>query len=72
MKKKTKIILLASIGGFVVSLGLAVAIPFTILAVKTNNLKADYSYLKEDAIYKEKVEVTGLNLVTQHVSCMAI
>lgn len=69
MKKKTKIILLASIGGFIVSLGLAIAIPFTILAVKTNNLKADYSYLKEDAIYKEKVEVTGLNLVTQHVSC---
>jgi hypothetical protein len=69
MKKKTKIILFSSIGGFVLTLGLVVAIPFTILAVNTNNLKADYSYLKEDAAYKEKVEVTGLELVKQHVSC---
>ena len=69
MKKKTKIILIASISGFVVTLGLAVAIPFTILGVKTGQLKADYSYLKEDAAYKDKVEVTGLELVTQHVSC---
>lgn len=69
MKKKTKIILFTSIGGFVLTLGLVVAIPFVILGVNTGNMKADYSYLKEDAAYKEKVEVTGLNLVTQHVSC---
>ena len=70
MKKKTKIIIISAVaGGLVLSLGLAVAIPFTILAVKTSNLKADYSYLKEDATYKEKVEVTGIDLVTQHVSC---
>lgn len=69
MKKKTKIIIIVSVSAFVLSLGLAVAIPFTVLGVKTSNLKADYSYLKEDTSYKEKVEVTGLELVTQHVSC---
>ena len=69
MKKKTKIIVTISISSFVLALILATAIPFTVLAVKTNNLKSDYSYLKEDNAYKEKVEVVGLELVKQHVSC---
>ena len=69
MKKKTKIIIISSVAGFVVTLGLVVAIPFTILGIKTSNLNANYSYLKEDAQYKEKVEITGLELVKQHVSC---
>ena len=69
MKKKTKIIVTISISSFVLALILATAIPFTVLAVKTNNLKSDYSYLKEDNTYKEKVEVVGLELVKQHVSC---
>lgn len=68
MKKKTKIII-AAVSTFVVTLGLVVAIPFTVMGVKTANLKADYSYLKTDTTYKEKVEVTGIELVTQHVSC---
>ena len=66
MKKKTLIILISSIVG---ALALSVAIPFTILGIRTASLKADYSYLKEDATYKEKVEVVGLELVKQHVSC---
>ena len=66
MKKKIIIFLLL---GLVASLGLAVAIPFTILGVKTSKLKSDYSYLKEDAQYQEKVEISGLELVKQHVSC---
>ena len=69
MKKKTKIIIISISAGLMTTLGLAVAIPFTILGVKTANLNSDYIYLKEHATYKEKVEVTGLNLVTQHVSC---
>ena len=66
MKKK---IIVASILGFIITLGLVVAIPFTVLGIRTSNLKADYSYLKEDASYKDKVEISGLELVTQHVSC---
>ena len=66
--KKGKLALLIS--GIVISaLALAIAVPFTVLAVRTNNLNADYSYLKTEDEYKDKVEVTGLELVTQHVSC---
>ena len=68
MKHKTKIII-ASIAGFVLTLGLVIAIPFSILWIKTSKLKADFSYLKEDILYNEKVEIIGLELVKQHVSC---
>ena len=68
MKKKAKIIIGISCG-LVGALVLAVAIPFTILGIRTANLEKDYSYLKTDANYANKVEVEGLELVTQHVSC---
>ena len=68
MKKKTRIILF-SIIGFVLTVSIVVAVPFIVMGVKTNNLNKDYSYLKEDQTYSQKVEVTGLELVTQHVSC---
>ena len=68
MKKKTKIILI-SVSSAIITLGLVVAIPFTILGVRTANLKSDYSYLKEDSSYKEKVEIEDLELVKQHISC---
>ena len=68
MKKKTKIILI-SVSSFIVTLGLVVAIPFAILGIKTANLSAKYNYLQEDSAYKEKVEIAGLELVNQHVSC---
>ena len=66
MKKKLIIIITASIVG---ALTLSIAIPFTVLAIRTASLKSDYSYLKEDVAYKEKVEVVGLELVEQHISC---
>ena len=68
MKKKSKIIIFIS-AGLVISLGLAVAIPFTVMGIKTASLKADYSYLKDDSIYKEEVMVNNVPLVEQHVSC---
>ena len=68
MKKKAKIIVIC-ISSFLAAIGLAIGIPFTVLAVRSNNLNADYSYLKEDTAYKGKAEVTGMKLVTQHVSC---
>ena len=48
---------------------LAVAIPFTILGIRTAGLDKDYSYLKSEAIYSNKVEVTGINLKKQDISC---
>lgn len=68
MKKKSKIIVV-SISSVVLILALAVVIPFTALDIKTSNMSTGYAYLKDDAKYKEKVEITGLELVTQHVSC---
>ena len=51
------------------TLTLAVAIPFIVLGIRTSNLKSDYQYLKNDPYYSSKVEVIGLELVTQHISC---
>ena len=65
-KKKLLIIILSSV---LLSLVLAVAIPFIILGIRTNNIKSDYNYLKEDNKYSTEVEVEGVELVTQHISC---
>ena len=67
MKKKNIVIII--ICSFFSLLSLVVAIPFGILSVRTANLRNDYSYLKEDPEYSLKVEVAGVDLVTQHVSC---
>jgi hypothetical protein len=68
MKKATKIIIGTTVG-LVLILALVIGIPFITLDVKTKGMKKDYEYLKADAIYSEKVEVKGINLVTQHISC---
>lgn len=67
--KKKKIIIISIVGGIILSLSLAVAIPFIILGVRSNSIKSDYAYLKEDSNYNYKVEINDLKLVTQHVSC---
>ena len=40
-----------------------------VLGIRTSSLNSDYSYLKDDEQYSLKVEVSGVELVTQHVSC---
>lgn len=65
-KKKIAIVISFSVVGV---LALAVAIPFAILGIRTASLSADYKYLKDDTKYSTKVEVEGIDLVTQHVSC---
>lgn len=64
--KKRILIILSSV---LVIIVLVILIPFIILGIRTNNLKTDYEYLKLDEYYKEKVEVVGIELVTQEVSC---
>ena len=68
MSKKKKIVLF-SISSIVLALVLALAIPFTILGIKTSKLEKDCNYLETDPVYSQKVEVKGVNLVTQHISC---
>ena len=67
MKKKKLIII--TISAVVAALALSIAIPFSILAIRSTNLKADYSYLKNDNNYNDKVEVMGIELKKQDVSC---
>ena len=64
-----KRVIVISVSALVGAVVLAVAIPFTVLAVKTANIKSDYAYLIEDAKYKTAVEVEGLEHVTQEISC---
>ena len=68
MKKKAKVTIIV-VSALVGTLVLTASIPLIADTVKTNNLNADYSYLRNDVKYKDKVEVTGLELVSQHVSC---
>ena len=68
MKKKLKVTIIV-VSALVGALALIAGTPLIVDAVKTNGLEADYSYLRNDTNYRDKVEVTGLELVTQHVSC---
>lgn len=64
-KKKIAIIIVAVAIAVIITL----ATPFIVLACRTGVLKNDYSYLKTDKTYSVKAEVSGIELVTQHVSC---
>ena len=68
MSKKKKIILGITIG-LSSALVLAVLFPFLVLGIRTLSIKTNYSYLKEDERYNIKQEVTGVELVKQHISC---
>ena len=68
MKKKSKIII-ATVLGFVLALSLALLIPFSVLGVRSSQIKTDYSSLKNDSHYSQKAEVEGIELVSQHISC---
>ena len=64
--KKTILIIVSSA---LAVLLLIILIPFIILGIKTNKLDSDYQYLLQDENYKDKVEIEGIELVTQQVSC---
>ena len=68
MRKNKKIILGIAIG-LVTTLSLGVLIPFMILGIRTVSIDKSYAYLKEDPIYSQKQEVTGIELVKQEISC---
>ena len=68
MTKKTRIIIF-SISGFLITVGLVIGIPFAIYGGKSAAINKKYDYLRSDKNYSKKVEISGLNLVTQHISC---
>ena len=69
MTKKKKIIIISISSAVILSLSLAVGIPFIVLSVKTNNMDSDYSYLRNDEHYSKNVSVDGVNLIKQDVTC---
>ena len=68
LNKKSKIAIIVS-ASVVGALSLALIIPFSIFGVNSLRIDKSFAYLKEDATYSKKVEVSGLTLVTQHISC---
>lgn len=64
---KKKILLILSL--VLITIILVIFIPFIILGIKTNSINSDYEYLKQDEYYQEKIEIEGIELVTQEVSC---
>jgi len=67
--RRKRRIAVSIITGFLFVIALAVIVPFGILGIRTSRLNKDYGYLKSDSNYANKVEVTGVNLVKQHISC---
>ena len=67
--RKNKKIILGIVIGLVTTLSLGVLIPFMILGIRTVSIDKSYAYLKEDPIYNQKQEVTGVELVKQEISC---
>lgn len=65
--KKKKIIII-TISAVVASIALAIAVPFTVLGVRTVSIDNEYSYLIDDPNYYERVAV-GFSLKKQDVSC---
>ena len=66
MKKKKLFII---IGSVVTTLVLVATIPLITIGVRTAELKSNYEYLKTDTKYSNKVEVEGIELVKQDISC---
>lgn len=66
--KKQKIVFIGVIS-VLVTLILLTTLPLAVLGVKTALLRADYDYLKTDEKYGSEINVVGVELVTQHVSC---
>ena len=64
---KKKVVIIVSIIAAVIAL--AIAVPFTVFGIESAVIDTDYKYLKKSELYSSKVEVTGVELVTQHISC---
>lgn len=68
MTKKKKVVIGISIA-VASAILLALLIPFSIFGIRSASIDTKYSYLKDDETYNAKAEVTGVELVTQHISC---
>ena len=68
MKKSIKITIIV-ISSFIVAIGLTLGIAFSVLAVKSNNIDNDFSAIYTNDKYNMAVNVDGVEVITQEVSC---
>ncbi|MBD5100724.1 MAG: hypothetical protein HDT29_05630 [Clostridiales bacterium] len=68
MKKSIKITIVV-ISSFIVAIGLTLGIAFSVLAVKSNNIDNDFSAIYTNDKYNTAVNVDGVKVITQEVSC---
>lgn len=68
MKKSLKITLITTVS-LLAAVVLIFGTAFGVLAVRTNALKDDYSFVYNDEAYAKAITIDGIGLVTQDVSC---
>lgn len=68
MKKSVKTALI-SLMMFVAAVALVFGIAFSVLAIKTNTLQHDYSFVYRDERYAKEVYIEGIEPITQSISC---
>lgn len=68
MKKPIKITII-TIGSILIAFALIFAIAFSVLAIRTNALQDDYSFVYNDVSYSNKVIIEGIEPITQDISC---
>lgn len=68
MKKSIKITIIV-ICSFIIAIGLTLGIAFSVLAVKSNNIDNDFSEIYTNEKYSKVVNVDGIEVITQEVSC---
>ena len=68
MKKPVKVILISLIS-LIIALSLITGIAFTVLAIKTDRIDDDYSFVYSSEKYSSAVKAENVEVITQNVSC---
>lgn len=68
MKKSIKITII-TIVSFLIAIALVFGIAFSVLAIRTNNLKDDYSFIYNDETYAKAITIECIEPITQDISC---
>lgn len=68
MKKSVKIVIIV-IASLIVAIGLVLGIAFSVLAIRTKNIDDDYSSIYTNEKYAVAVQIDGVEVIEQEVSC---
>lgn len=68
MKKSVKITIIILVS-LIVAVALIFGIAFSVLAIRTNAIKDDYSFVYNNESYARAITIDGIEVITQDVSC---